>query len=149
MSQLGLTFPVHAYVPGANARHAEDAFEAIRDTAQPGMSDDELAQSEAFRHGLAYLEQGFYWEAHEVLEPVWMACTPNTASRLTTQGLIQFANAQLKAKMNRPKAAVRLCDLARKHFKAVTEVEVFGVNRAKMLGEIERLKQSQIVQNNA
>lgn len=147
MRQEGVTFPPYAYVPGQNTRHSEGAFDAIRETAQTGMSDDELAHADAFMHGLAYLEAGYYWEAHEVLEPVWMACPPNAASRLVTQGLIQFANAQLKAKMNRSKASVRLCDLARNHFRAVTETDVLGVDKGRMLAEIELFRQSQIMHN--
>lgn len=104
--------PTHAYVPGQNERHSEDAFASVCETAQPGMSAEALAECAAFKHGLHYLEQGHFWEAHEVLEPVWMAL-PDGIERQFTQGLIQLANALLKARMDRPKAALRLCAMAR------------------------------------
>ena len=91
--------PSHAYVPGQTPRHPEGAFDAVRDTAQPGMSVEALAASEAFVTGLAYLDQGYFWEAHELLEPVWMACPQNSAEQVFVRGVIQRANARLKERM--------------------------------------------------
>ena len=105
-------WPTHAYVPGKTARHAEDAFEEITETAQLGMSPETLAQSAAFRHGLLYLDAGFYWEAHEAFEPVWMALDENSQERKFVQGLIQIANGLLKVEMGRPRAAARLLGIA-------------------------------------
>lgn len=103
--------PSHAYIPGLNARHPEGAFDHIRDTAQAGMTVQELSTSDAFQCGLSYLETGYFWEAHEVLEPVWMVLPEGSDERQVLQALIQLANAQLKIKMDRPKAAKRLCDI--------------------------------------
>ena len=130
-------FPTHAYVPGENARHPEGAFDPIRGTAQPGMSEAALANSDAFQMGLRYLKRGFYWEAHEVLEPVWMACPPNAVSRSVVQGLIQLANARLKVKMGKPKAAARLFDIARKHLAAADNATVLGITASAFLKEID------------
>ncbi|MFT4727062.1 MAG: hypothetical protein ACI9UN_001557 [Granulosicoccus sp.] len=105
--------PDHIYIPGVNERHPEDTFEAIRVTAIPDSSIEELANCDAFKHGLIYLEEGYFWEAHEVFEPVWMALPHESEERRFVQGLIQLANALLKAKMARPKAVQRLCRIAR------------------------------------
>ena len=107
-----MRLPAHAYVPGRNERHPEGAFDAIRETAAPGMDAEALACSDAFRHGLRYIESGHYWEAHEVLEPVWMAL-PEGGNRDFVQGLIQLANGLLKLRMERPRAALRLAKIAR------------------------------------
>lgn len=106
-----MSFPVppHAYVPGQTPRHAPDLFEALHDSVRPGMTPSELAQSNSWRAGLHYLETGFFWEAHEALEPVWMALPADSAERSLVQMVIQLANAALKAKMQRPGAVVRLC----------------------------------------
>ncbi len=61
------------------------------------------------------LERGYYWEVHEVLEPLWMVEPPNGARREGLQGLIQFANGALKVSMGRPGAAARLFAIAREH----------------------------------
>jgi len=106
-----VSFPVppHAYVPGQTPRHAPDLFEALHASVRPGMSATELVQSNAWRAGLHYLEIGYFWEAHEALEPVWMALPAGSAERNLVQMVIQLANAALKARMQRPGAVERLC----------------------------------------
>lgn len=68
-----------------------------------------LASTRAWKTGLAYLDNGYFWEAHEVLEPVWLQAPPNSVERKFVQALIQLANANLKLSMGRPKATLRLC----------------------------------------
>ena len=101
--------PPHAYLPGRNQRHAEDLFEAIRNCAQD-VDLSEITKTEAWRFGLAFLKEGYFWEAHEVLEPLWLTCPPNSPERLLLQGIIQLANAGLKQAMDKPGAAGRLFD---------------------------------------
>lgn len=103
--------PPYAYIPGQTPRHDEALFAGFGTSVGGG----DLTQSLAWRAGLRYLERGFFWEAHEAFEPVWMATLPNSAERHMVQALIQFANASLKAKMQRPKAVLRLCDIADEH----------------------------------
>lgn len=100
--------PAHAYVPGETLRHPEGAFDAIRDSVTPGLAPEALAATEAWRTGLRWLEEGYYWEAHEVLEPVWMAAPPNAPERHLVRAVIQCANARLKRRMGRENAARRL-----------------------------------------
>lgn len=115
MSELAIAWPDHAYVPGQTLRHREGLWDHVRATARPGMDADTLAASDAFLTGLAFHKAGFYWEAHEVWEAVWMACAPNSAEHRFVQALIQLANAELKLKMGKPRAAVRLCGIAENH----------------------------------
>lgn len=103
--------PDHAYVPGETPRHPEGAFDALRDTARPGMPVAGLIASPAWRAGLRFDAAGFHWEAHEVMEPVWLALPPNSAERRIVQAAIQLANARLKLRMGRPAAALRLADI--------------------------------------
>jgi predicted metal-dependent hydrolase len=77
------------------------------------MSTAELAACDAWTSGWAFLDAGFFWEAHEVWEAVWLALPPNSAERRFAQAVIQLANALLKEKMDRPKAVRRLCDECR------------------------------------
>lgn len=107
--------PPHAYIPGRTTRHPDGAFETLRATARPGMTEDALAASPAMQAGLHFLHAGFAWEAHEVLEPVWNACPPNSPSRHMAQALIQLANARLKDRMDQPRAAARLRKIAARH----------------------------------
>ncbi len=105
--------PEYAYVPGQNERHPEDAFDVLKATAVRSKDSTELASCEAFLAGLRFLDAGYYWEAHEVLEPVWMALPDGAAERRLVQGLIQLANGRLKLRMGRLKAALRLVGQAR------------------------------------
>lgn len=100
--------PTHAYIPGRTPRHPDGAFDAIRDSVRAGMEADALVGTAAFTTGLRWLETGYFWEAHEVLEPVWMACPDDGAERPLVQALIQIANARLKQAMDQPRAAARL-----------------------------------------
>lgn len=131
-----LQTPPFAHVPGENARHAEGAFDHIRASVTPEMDEGALAASAAFRHGLHWLERGYFWEAHEVLEPVWMAC-PDGDARALTQGLIQLANARLKRRMARPRAAARLYEMALGHLGEVRERMVLGIEVAALMRQVE------------
>ncbi|WP_109465590.1 DUF309 domain-containing protein [Albibacillus kandeliae] len=120
-----IPLPPYAYVPGRDARHAESAFDAFHNSVQPGMSVAQLSETLAWRAGWYYIERGYHWEAHEVLEPVWMNLPPHSAEQQFVQGVIQAANAALKLRMDRPKATRRLCDIAEDHLAAcdgMTEV---------------------------
>ena len=140
-----MIWPEQAYVPGQTPRHPEGLFDAVRDTALPSATVEELAQCPAFRHGLMYQRAGFYWEAHEVLEPVWMACPEDSAARQMVQGLIQLANAHLKVRMMRPRAVVRLCDIALGHFAAARQLggkRVMGIEISGMQRQVETLRET-------
>jgi hypothetical protein len=141
-----IPLPGHAYVPGQTPRHADGAFDALRGSVRKGMAPEALAGTEAFRAGLAFLDAGYFWEAHEVLEPVWMACPPASAERHLVQGLIQLANAGLKARMGRPGAVARLCALARGHVDEAAlggHVRVMGQDLAGLLARIDVLSKGE------
>lgn len=114
-------------MPGKTSRHPEGLFDDVRDTVHKGMTEADLCGSEAFQTGLAYLETGYFWEAHEVLEPVWMACEPNSPARHTAQALIQIANAGLKLRLGRPDAARRILERVDTH---LTEAANSGAERS-------------------
>ncbi|MDO5528554.1 MAG: DUF309 domain-containing protein [Paracoccus sp. (in: a-proteobacteria)] len=128
--------PPHAYRPGQTPRHPEGAFDALRATAEDGLS------SKAYHLGLDWLEQGYFWEAHELLEPVWMAAPPNSAERLMLRGLIQLANARLKAAMGRKAASDRLMLIAARD---LTEAE----RRGAPIPPLARTDAEAFMQNNA
>ena len=132
--------PKHVYVPGQTARHAEGRFAPVCATAQLGMSPAQLAQSEAFCTGLFYLQRGYFWEAHELFEPVWMALEEGSEERCLLQALIQLANAQLKLRMHRPKAASRLCIMVRGLLEKLTGVRVMGQDISQFMARLEMVE---------
>tara|TARA_B100000780_G_scaffold29034_1_gene18399 strand:- start:7923 stop:8363 length:441 start_codon:yes stop_codon:yes gene_type:complete len=134
-------WPEQAYVPGQTPRHPECTFDLVRDTARAGLDSARLAESRAFQLGLKYQKFGFYWEAHEVFEPVWMVLPEPSVERQFVQGLIQIANGYLKMKMNRPKAALRLAHIARDLLPMKREGLVMGVVVAEMHLLVDHLEQ--------
>ncbi len=75
------------------------------------------ADHPAFRYGLTLHDNGFFWEAHEIWEAVWKAAPMNGPDRLAVRALIQIANAGLKRRMGRDRAAERLIGEARGIFR--------------------------------
>ncbi len=122
--------PHHAYIPGKTPRHPEDLFDEIKAAAEKTPI-DQMSRCETMIYGLAFLQDGFYWEAHEVLEAVWMACPPNSAEKLMVQAVIQTANARLKDVMGNPSASARLQSEAKRLAKEAELRKggpVFGIN---------------------
>ena len=95
-------------MPGQTPRHPDGAFDELRGAVHDGMSTAELARTDAWLAGWQCFETGFYWEAHELWEPVWMAAPPNSAEAQLLRGVIALANAGLKRRMGRDRAAARL-----------------------------------------
>lgn len=112
------TLPPFAYVPGQTPRHAEAAFDAICETAQAAEGIAALERCAAWRTGLAWLDAGYSWEAHELFEAVWMALPQGARERQMVQGLIQVANGRLKRKMGRPRAVAKIAERAEGHVRA-------------------------------
>jgi len=134
----------HAYVPGVSERHPEGYFDHVRSTAREGMTAEALTRSDAFQLGLRYLDTGYFWEAHEVLEPVWLALPTGQDERLLVQALIQFANAQLKLKMQRPKAAKRLCGIVRDLLSDIRIEVAMGIEVAQLSRHVDSFEQNEI-----
>ncbi|MDW3224494.1 MAG: DUF309 domain-containing protein [Paracoccaceae bacterium] len=111
----GLIFPPFAYIPGKNSRHPENFFEDIKASVTRDICPSDLQDTAAFKAGLAYLDAGYFWECHEVLEAVWMRTEDPSPEREMVQALIQLANAKLKLLMDKPRAALRLCDMVVAH----------------------------------
>lgn len=96
-------FPPYRFLPGSRdpgphprtdpAGHAygdEDEYLA-------GFGPDDWAQCEPYLYGVDLFNHGYWWEAHEAWEAVWLAAGQRaTRCGSFVQGLIQLAGAQLK-----------------------------------------------------
>ncbi|NDI07048.1 MAG: DUF309 domain-containing protein, partial [Rhodobacteraceae bacterium] len=75
----------------------------------PSVIDFETLQTlSAFHTALNYMQHGFQWEAHEILEAIWMNTAQNSIERLFTQCIIHLANANLKHIMKRETATQKI-----------------------------------------
>lgn len=133
--------PPYAYVPGQDMRHPEDWFDAIKSSVQAGIALPDLQHTAAFRAGLIYLEAGYFWECHEVLEAVWLQTPKGTPEREMVQALIQLANARLKVLMGRPRAARRLCDMVEGHLSnCAGDLPILGMLPDVVLARVAKLR---------
>lgn len=105
-------FPDQRHVPGQTSRPtASPAFDAAQ-SAPIYTLDRQWRENATYLYGVALYNAGFFWEAHEVWEAVWMRAAGNSRERLLLQGLIQLSNGCLKVVMDRRPAARRLLDIA-------------------------------------
>lgn len=100
-------------MPGVNARPDEAFFAAVKASVPAATVDATSADNAAWRYGLRLANAGFYWEAHEVLEPVWLNAAPNSRERHLVQAVIHLANGLLKQAMGRTGASLRLAEMCR------------------------------------
>ena len=135
--------PDHAYLPGKNTRHPEGVFDPIKSQVPTEITFETILESTPYLVGLELAKDGFFWETHEVLEPIWMAAAESSNEKLHIQALIQLANAGLKKKLGWGKAFDRLCVQADDlHARVIREQ---GVS-VTAIQNYERLK-AQIIQN--
>jgi hypothetical protein len=103
-----LALPGHAHVPGSGSKPDMAPLEAAKALAPSVMRHEDWQDNAAYLYGHDLLDAGFFWEAHEVWEAVWLNCPPNSAEKLLLRMLIQQANTRLKLVMGRRNAAERL-----------------------------------------
>lgn len=107
-----MIWPPQPHLPGVTPRPSEDHFDALKATLERCDTPGALAASACFRAGFEAFDRRYYWEAHELWEPVWMRLPEGSGDKALVQGLIQLANAALKRRMGRAKAAERILLLA-------------------------------------
>ena len=105
-----LPLPEWAYVPGdpAEAEPDHDTLWQAKALVPPRFLGFVPARHPALRYGIALNDSGYFWEAQEVLEAVWAAAPQGSRERILLRACIQIANANLKLRMQKPRAAARL-----------------------------------------
>jgi hypothetical protein len=113
LSQLPL--PQWAHVPGQagddDADH--DTLWKAKVLVPPAFRGYVPARHPALRYGLALNDRGYFWEAQEILEAVWAAAPQGGRERILLRACILIANANLRLRMEKPRAATRLFGDAR------------------------------------
>ncbi len=112
------------YRPGLTPRPTGGIVFEIAGQGSTPVDPGKLPKSEAWIAGHLLALRGYFWEAHEVWEKVWFGLPPNSAERVLVQAWIQLANACLKERMGRPRAAERLAATARDLFREARTVDV-------------------------
>lgn len=134
-----IELPPYVYIPGKTPRHEEGAFDAIKQSVTAETAPDALHETQAWAVGMAYLDAGYFWECHEVLEAVWMKTPEQSVERDMVQAIIQLANARLKLLMDRPKAAARLCGMVYSHLdRCPSDRPILGVKVQELSAEVRK-----------
>jgi len=116
-SAADLPLPGWAHVPGETTKADHDALWRAKALVPSRFCDFVPARHPALRYGIALNDAGYFWEAQEVLEAVWAAAPQGGRERILLRACIQVANANLKLRTQKPRAAAR-------HFgEALAEVE--------------------------
>jgi hypothetical protein len=107
-----MAMPRWAYNLGTDSAPDREPLEIAKQLVPLRFDRFVPAKDAAFQYGLALHDGGFFWEAHEIWEAVWKAAPMNGRDRIALRALIQIANAGLKLRQARPRAAARLIEEA-------------------------------------
>ena len=105
-----LPLPQWAYVPGEIEKTEAD-YETLAQAKLlvPSRFNGYVpARHPALRYGIALNDNGYFWEAQEILEAVWAAAPQGGRERILLRACIHIANANLRLRMQKPLAAARL-----------------------------------------
>jgi hypothetical protein len=83
----------------------------------PDLNTSDWRHCEAYLFGIDLFNLGYWWEAHEVLEGLWLAAGTRSQAGHVLQALILCAAAHLKAESDSADSAARLFDHSLAHFK--------------------------------
>ncbi len=105
-----LPLPEWAYVPGepADSEPDHETLWQAKALVPAQFFGFVPARHPALRYGIALNDAGYFWESQEVLEAVWAAAPQGGRERILLRACIQIANANLKLRMQKPHATVRL-----------------------------------------
>jgi hypothetical protein len=107
-SVANLPLPRWAYVPGETIEADHDTLWQAKALVPSRFGGFVPARHPALRYGIALNDAGYFWESHEVLEAVWAAAPQGGRERILLRACIQIASANLRLRMQKPHAAVRL-----------------------------------------
>lgn len=121
------TFPRYAYLPGRFPHPVRDPRGHSYQVHEPPLciTIEAALSSEPYRWGVDLFNHGYYWEAHEAWEPLWLAAKQSTPHLLFFKGLILLAAAGVKIREGKLTAARRHAGRASSLFRRVTGLSAF------------------------
>lgn len=103
-----LDLPRWVYTPGETPEPDDVALTRAKALVPARFDDYVPFDHPALRYGFTLNDEGFFWEAHEILEAVWQAAPKGGRDRILLRACIQIANAGLKQRLGRERAVTRL-----------------------------------------
>ena len=125
-------FPPYAYVPGETPHPRRDpgghSYGAEFELPEPPDPED-WRTCRDYLYGIDLFNHGFYWEAHEAWEGLWVACGRRGAIATYLQALISLAAAGLKARSGNARGMRANAAKAARLFEAVAGLPGFHGTR--------------------
>lgn len=103
----------------------------------PGFAAADWRDCQLYLYGIDLFNSGYWWEAHEALETVWLAAGRESVAGRFVQGLIQLAVAQLKRFAGEPRGAQLLTETGLVRLR-VAEPVYLGIEVAPLIAEVQR-----------
>ena len=117
----GRPFPAYAYQPGRTPHPTRDPGGHSSGMAQEALEPPDPERWRAcgdYLYGIDLFNHGFYWEAHEAWEDLWVACGRRGPTAMFLQALINLAAAGFKARWGNPRGMRANAETARRLFKS-------------------------------
>lgn len=111
-----LRLPAQRHIPGTDSVAELEWLHQVTCQIPNQIVATEWQENLPYRYGWFLFLNQYFWEAHEVWEPVWLKAAVNSKERFLIQGLIQLANAGLKHTQGNTRAENRLRKIAFEHF---------------------------------
>ena len=119
------TFPSYTHVPGRtphpNSHPEGHSFNTTHDLPGP-LTEDSWKSSSHYLYGFDLFNYGYYWEAHDVWEGIWIANGRTGSIATFLKGLIKLAAAGVKNRERKPKGVQKHCQRAVECFMEVVEL---------------------------
>ena len=131
-------FPAYRFVPGKapHPTRSPDGHSFGRESAPIALDERSWRESDDYLYAIDLLNHGYYWEAHEALEAIWLGSGRDTPIGIFAQGLIQAAAALLKHSMGESGPATRLVAAATEKLRASAPTTL-GVDTRKLVAALE------------
>ena len=103
-------FPPYAFTRGITPHPRADPgghSVGAPQTPPSPLDPERWETSEDYRYGVDLFNNGFFWEAHEAWEGLWIACGRRGPVAAFLKGLIKLAAAALKARTEEREGALR------------------------------------------
>ncbi len=134
-------FPAYRYLPFQGMPHPRNDpgghSYGEEEEHLPGFDPDSWSGCESYLYGVDLFNAGYWWEAHEAWEGLWLAAGRDSLSGQFLQGLIQLAGAQLKRFTGVPRGAQLLTESAEEKL-ALAKGEFLGILSAELCAEARR-----------
>ncbi len=128
-------FPAYAYIPGRTPHPTRDpdghSYGAVLESSEP-PDPQEWRACRDYLYGIDLFNHGFYWEAHEAWEGLWVACGRRGPTATYLQALINLAAAGFKARWGNPRGMRANAGTALRLFKPV--VSQLGSTGSRYMG---------------